>query len=100
MKYNKLIRDKIPQHILSRGIVPVTHIASDEEYWKKLKEKLSEEVNEFREDESIEEYADVLEVMEAIADYKEFDNLRVNSIKENKAREKGKFKDRIILDES
>jgi len=100
MKYNKLVRDKIPEYILSKGGVPVTHIATEEEYWQKLKEKLSEEVAEFQKDENAEEYADILEVLEAISNYKKFNDSEVKKIKDNKAKEKGKFKNKIILDES
>ena len=100
MKYNKLIRDKIPEYIKSKGGVSITHIAKDEEYWLKLKEKLQEEVNEFIEAESIEEMADILEVVDAILDFKGFNKEELQKVKNNKADERGKFKDKIILEES
>lgn len=100
MKYNKLVRDKIPEYIKSKGGTPITHIADEKEYWEKLKEKLLEEFEEFKNEENIEEYADILEVLEAIADYKDFNSEEVKKIKEKKAEERGKFKNRIILDES
>ena len=100
MKYNKLVRDKIPEYISKKGGTPITHIADDGEYQQKLKEKLIEEIEEFKKDENIEEFADLLEVIEAIADYKKFDRNEVEKVKEKKAVERGRFKDRIILDES
>lgn len=100
MKYNKLVRDKIPEYIKSKGGVPITHIADDEEYWHKLKEKLIEEVKEFTEAESLEEMADVWEIIEAVMDYKKFDKNGLQKIKNKKAKERGKFKNKIILEES
>lgn len=100
MKYNKLVRDKIPEYIKGKGAEPITHVAGDSEYWEKLKEKLLEEANEFNKDENIEEVADILEVIEAISIYKGFDKNDIEKVKNKKAGEKGKFNDRIILDES
>lgn len=99
-KYNKLVRDKIPEYIKSKGGLPIMHIASEEEYWQKLKEKLSEEVSEFSDAESIEELADVLEVIEAIVRYKGFGDGDIQKVKNKKADERGKFEKRIILEES
>lgn len=100
MKYNKLVRDKIPEYIKSKGEKVVFHIAEETEYWQKLKEKLSEEFVEFSKSESMEEFADILEVIDAIAEYKKFNKSEVEEIKVKKVLKRGKFKDRIILDES
>lgn len=100
MKYNKLVRDKIPEYIKSKGGVPVVHVANDEEYWLKLKEKLKEEVDEFLKAESIEEMADVWEVTEAIIEFKKFDLKDLQKARDKKAAERGIFKNKIILEES
>jgi|TARA_Y100000034_G_scaffold54708_1_gene67014 predicted house-cleaning noncanonical NTP pyrophosphatase (MazG superfamily) len=47
MKYNKLVRDKIPEIIKSNGEIPITHIASDEEYLKNLKQNFKKKLTNF-----------------------------------------------------
>lgn len=100
MRYNKLVRDKIPDVIRAKGGNPITHIADEVEYGAKLKEKLSEEVAEFLNDENPEEIADIMEVLEAIVLHKNFDPVAIEDVKEKKAEEHGRFNDRVILDES
>lgn len=100
MKYHKLIRDNIPDIIRAKGDAPVTHIADDAEYWLKLKEKLHEELAEFTEAENMEELADILEVIDAIIDYKGFDRTELHALQQAKRTKRGGFMKRIILDES
>jgi predicted house-cleaning noncanonical NTP pyrophosphatase (MazG superfamily) len=100
MIYHKLVRGKIPEHILKKGGTPTTHVADEAEYWQKLKEKLHEEVAEFDKDENAEELADILEVIGAIIRYKNFSPVELSAVKKKKAEERGRFNDRIILDES
>ncbi len=99
MRYNKLVRDKIPEIIKEKGKIPLTHIADDEEYWGKLKEKLSEEVGEFLEDPNEEEFSDILEVLEAIREHQNFSEEQIAEIRKIKAEKRGTFKRKIILDE-
>ncbi len=100
MKYNKLVRDKIPEYIKKKGGKAIFHIAKNKEYWLKLKEKLQEEIKEFEKEESIEEMADIMEVIETMCKYKKFNKQKLEKTKEEKAKERGKFKKKIILDES
>lgn len=98
--YNKLVRDKIPKHIKSLGKPCKYHIADENEYWQKLKEKLLEEVQEFQEDNSEKEIADLFEVIDAICKYKNWNKKDILKLKKERAKERGKFKKRIIWDKS
>ena len=64
----KLVRDKIPEIIKNDGKTPIIEILSNEDYLKELDKKLNEEVTEYQADKSIEEMADVLEVLFAICE--------------------------------
>ena len=66
----------------------------------KTKRKAQEEVSEFLAAENIEEMADVWEVIEAVVEFKKFDHQELQAVKNKKAEERGKFKDKIILEES
>lgn len=66
MKYNKLVRDNIPEIIEKNGSIPVTRTLDDAEFMEYLEKKLDEEVAEFHESKTIEELADILEVVFAL----------------------------------
>ncbi|MBU0661153.1 nucleoside triphosphate pyrophosphohydrolase [Patescibacteria group bacterium] len=95
----KLVRDKIPQIIKDDNRTPITHIAGDDEYWVELRRKLKEEVDEFLADETEEELADVLEVLDAIYAYKAYTKAGVEKIQQEKRDKRGGFMEKIILDE-
>ncbi len=100
MKYDKLVRDRIPEIIRKKGGESTIRIADDTEYWHKLKTKLTEEVAEFIESESHEEIADILEVLEAAAAHKGYKWRTVLAMQKKKADKRGGFKKRIILMET
>jgi len=101
MKYNKLVRDKIPEIIKSRWALPVVHVADEKEYWESLKAKLLEETNEVLEDDNIEEeLADLTEVIYAMLDFKWISINDLEKTRVNKKESRWWFKDRIILEET
>lgn len=96
--YNKLVRDKIPDIITSKGDIATTRILSEDEYMACLRQKLCEEVNEFLKDETIEELADIYEVILAILEQKGVDFAAFQEIRNAKLLERGNFSGKIFLE--
>lgn len=97
MNQGKLVRDKIPQIIRSKGLEPVIYTASTEEYATRLRDKLREEVEEFiASDDDPDELADILEVLYALAGQAGTDQQQLEKLRAAKAEERGGFGDRII----
>ncbi len=99
MKYDKLVRDRIPEIISQQGKVPITYVAGNEEYFTRLKQKLEEEVKEFQQSGSVEELADILEVVYALGEHLGVSREELEAIRERKYLERGGFKERIVLKE-
>lgn len=65
-EYNKLIRDRIPEIIEAAEKKCIVEVMSEEEYLEALDCKLEEELAEYQTDKSLEELADLLEVIYAV----------------------------------
>lgn len=100
MKYNKLVRDKIPDLIVGRGGKPVTRILDADAYRWELRRKLQEEVAEFGASGEVEELADVLEVVYALAAAEGVSQFQLEEKRKRKRRERGGFDRRILLIET
>ena len=92
----KLVRDKIPQIIMSDGKIPIVRTLSDEEYLTELDRKLDEEVAEYQADKSLEEMADVLEVLFAIGEARGHSVDELMKVRDEKRENRGGFKEKIF----
>ena len=96
-KFNKLVRDHIPEIIEKNGQTAHVAVLEDEEYEKALEEKLKEEVNEYISDNSVEELADILEVLDAILQFRNISWEDVMDTKKKKKEQRGGFDKRLFL---
>ncbi len=97
--YNKLVRDRIPEILKENGKHFSLRSAKDkDEYVSKLKEKLTEEVNEFLDNPCVEELADIQEVLDALTHNVGATPIEVIQVKEAKARDRGAFFNGYILE--
>ncbi|KML30441.1 MULTISPECIES: nucleoside triphosphate pyrophosphohydrolase [Priestia] len=102
--YNKLVRDKIPTIIEQSGNTFKSRVLQRDEYQNELKKKAKEELQEYIEaqthQDAIEELADLLEVMHALAAVHGATPKQLEKVREGKAKKRGKFDDRIYLVET
>lgn len=66
MRYNKLVRDKIPEIIAEDGVRASFRVLDESEMLTYLERKLDEEVREFHYSKNIEELADIYEVLKEL----------------------------------
>ena len=95
--YNKLVRDRIPEIIECSGKKAAIRAAGEAEYKQLLRQKLLEEVNEYMENGSSEELADILEVITALAGTHSLSFADLVRMAEEKRKERGGFEERIVL---
>lgn len=93
----KLVRDHIPEIIRSNGEEPKVRTLNDDEYLAALDDKLREEVAEYLEANDLNELADILEVIRAIAEAHGSSIEKIERVREEKFEKRGGFSDRISL---
>ena len=96
--YNKLVRDKIPEIISASGKKANCRILGKDEYIKELDQKLDEECAEYQTDKNIEELADMLEVIYAIAEARGYSAAELERVRLEKSEKRGGFSQRIFLE--
>lgn len=98
MEHNKLVRDHIPRIIEKSGKKAHTRILNDDEYLTELDRKLNEECAEYQADKSLEEIADIIEVIYAIVEARGYSLNDLEKLRAEKAEKRGAFKDKIFLE--
>lgn len=99
ISYHKLVRDRIPEIIEADGKVCICETLSDEDYIYLLDQKLNEELAEYQESKSLEELADLLEVVQAVAKARGWTLGELERVRANKAAKRGGFEKKILLKE-
>lgn len=99
IKYDKLIRDRIPEIIEKSGKKAVIEVLDEAQFEKYLNAKLAEEVDEYFCDKSIEELADVVEVIYAIVRNKGVALEEFEQMRQAKVDQRGAFEKKLLLKE-
>ena len=97
-KYDKLVRDRIPDIIRAQGKKMSVVVADDDEYRKRLIDKLQEEFDEYKRDGTTEELADMLEVIRAIIKCDQLSWDELEQVRIRKKNQRGGFEKRLILE--
>ena len=99
MVHNKLVRDRIPEIIEASGRKCITQVLPDDAYIQALDAKLNEELAEYQQSKSLEELADLLEVMGAVVKARGYTWDDLTRVRKEKRACRGAFDQRIFLKE-
>ena len=97
--YNKLVRDRIPEIIEASGKTCVSEVLSQDAYIQALDTKLNEELAEYQQSKSLEELADLLEVMGAVVKARGYTWDDLTLVRKEKRARRGAFDQKIFLKE-
>jgi predicted house-cleaning noncanonical NTP pyrophosphatase (MazG superfamily) len=99
IKYDKLVRDRIPDIIRQAGKTPTVRVADPTELTQLLEAKLKEETEELLAPtaDRPKELADILEVLHALARQEDMSPDDLEDLRRRKAKDRGGFKEGIVL---
>lgn len=96
----KAVRDKIPSIIRKSGCTCNAKKLSNSKFLVELEKKLYEEIKEYGESKKIEELADIIEVILAIAKLKGTSRKKLEKIRIEKLNQRGGFEKNLFLIDS
>ncbi len=103
IKYNKLIRDRIPEIIRRDNAIPKISYLNNKKFIVELKKKLLEEGGELQrtidKKSVLNELSDILEIIQSIAEVEKIPWKNVEEKRKLKNKERGGFKKKIFLKE-
>lgn len=98
VRNRKLIRDRIPEIAAADGLYLAVRQAAPDELPQLITEKLLEEAQEFALEPSLDELADVLEVIGAACHCFGWSSDQLEAAREAKRSERGAFDNRFVLE--
>lgn len=99
IRYDKLVRDRIPEIIRAEGKDCTVEVLSDGDYLRFLDAKLNEELAEYQESKSLEELADLMEVLRAVVIARGWSWEALEQVRREKAEKRGGFERKLLLKE-
>ena len=97
--HNKLVQDRIPEIVEASGKTCTVEVLPSDAYIEALDAKLNEELAEYQQSKSLEELADLLEVMGAVVKARGYTWDDLTRVRKGKRAQRGAFDQRIFLKE-
>jgi predicted house-cleaning noncanonical NTP pyrophosphatase (MazG superfamily) len=101
LKYNKLIRDRIPEIIKADGWKPKIRVLKNSEFFNAVKKKLQEEAGELMKAKSkkeiLNEIIDIQELLDVLIHEIGVTKKQSKKMQDRKKKERGGFKKRVFL---
>jgi predicted house-cleaning noncanonical NTP pyrophosphatase (MazG superfamily) len=95
--YNKAVRDRIPEIIRKTGKECQITSLSDDDFLPELEKKLQEELDEYMESKSLEELADIIEIIHRLVELNNSSMTKLELIRQDKKKERGGFEANLFL---